>query len=148
MTPSEIRAELLSQHASLRGRLEAARLAVLRWANGEVPQGRVRVELAGLFDALRSHNSLEERTLRDLIRNVDAWGQARVEIMEEAHIREHQDLCEAALAVITAAEPRDGVNELDKLRRHLLEHMAREEETFLNASVLRDDEVAIDAQGG
>ena len=34
----------------------------------------------------------------------------------------------------------------DELR--LLEHMAREEEAFLNASVLRDDDLAIDAQAG
>ena len=46
MTSAEIRDELLSQHAALRGRLEAARLAVIRWASGEAPQARVREELA------------------------------------------------------------------------------------------------------
>jgi mannose/cellobiose epimerase-like protein (N-acyl-D-glucosamine 2-epimerase family) len=68
--------------------------------------------------------------------------------MEEAHVREHQHLFEAVLAVGEALDPREGVGELERLRTRLLEHMAREEETFLNASVLRDDDVAIDAQGG
>jgi hypothetical protein len=148
MTSAEIRDELLSQHAALRGRLEAARLAVNRWASGEAPQARVREELAGLASALRSHNLREEGALRELIRAVDAWGPARLEIMEEAHVREHHHLFEALLAVGEARDPRDGVGELERLRTRLLEHMAREEEAFLNASVLRDDDLAIDAQGG
>jgi hypothetical protein len=102
MTSAEIRDELLSQHAALRGRLEAARLAVNRWASGEAPQARVREELAALAIELRSHNLREEEALR----------------------------------------------ELERLRTRLLEHMAREEEAFLNTSVLRDDDLAIDAQGG
>jgi hypothetical protein len=148
ITPSEIRDELLSQHASLRGRLEAVRVAVARGANGEVSQAQVRGELVGLFEALRTHNTLEERSLRDLVRVVDAWGQARVDIMVEAHVREHRDLCDAALAVGMAENATDGVKAFDRFCTHLLEHMAREEEAFLNASVLRDDEVAIDAQEG
>ena len=65
MTPSQIRDELLSQHQGLRGRLEVTRAVVERWAKGEVPQAHVRSELAGLSDALRTHNLTEERTLRD-----------------------------------------------------------------------------------
>lgn len=149
-TPSRsgIREELLSQHAALRGRLEAARVAVNRWASGETPQARVREELAALAGALRSHNLREEGALRELLRAVDAWGPARLEIMEEAHLREHHHLFEALLAVGEALDARDGVDELERFRTRLLEHMAREEEAFLNASVLRDDDLAIDAQGG
>jgi hypothetical protein len=148
MTSADIRDELLSEHAALRGRLDAARLAANRWASGEAPQTRVREELAGLVSALRSHNLREEGALRGLLRAVDAWGPARLEIMEEAHVREHHHLFEALLGVGEALDPRDGVSELERLRTRLLEHMAREEEAFLNASVLRDDDLAIDAQGG
>ncbi len=146
MTPSEIRDELLLQHQSLRGRLEATRLAVKRWAGGEVPRLHVRDELAGLADALRGHNRLEESALHDLLRTVDAWGPARLEIMVEAHVREHQDVFDALLAVGEAQDPRDAVKQIERLRQRILEHMDREEETFLNASVLRDDGAAIDAQ--
>ena len=148
MKSSEIRDELLSQHESLRGHLEAARLAVRRWAAGEVPVQHVRNELAALADALRTHNMREEAALRDLIRTIDAWGPERVEIMNEAHVREHHDIFEALYAVSQTQDAREGVAELDRLRTRLLEHMAREEETFLNAYVLRDDDVAIDAQEG
>jgi hypothetical protein len=142
MTPSEIREELLSQHASIRGRLEAARLSVVRWVGGEVPQMHVREELAGLAEALRSHNLREERVLREAVRTADAWGPTRVEIMEEEHIREHRELYEAVVAISQAQDPLDGQRTLERYRRRLLEHIDREEETFLNASVLRDDLVA------
>lgn len=148
MKPSEIREELLSQHASLRGRLEAARLAVNGWAAGDVPRNVVRNDSASLADALRSHNMREERALGELILAVDAWGPQRLEIMNEAHVREHHDLFEALLAVSLAQDPREGARELERLHARLLDHMAREEETFLNASVLRDDAPANDAQEG
>ena len=148
MTPSELRDELLSQHTSLRNRVEAARLTVDRWARGETPRDRVRDELAGLGDALRGHNMREEAALRELIGSVDAWGPTRVEIMEEGHVREHSALFEALLAVSEACEPTEATRAIERLRTRLFEHMAREEETFLNASVLRDDDVAIDAYGG
>ena len=148
MTPSQIRDELLSQHEGLRGRLEVTRAVVGRWAKGEVPQAHVRSELAGLSDALRTHNLIEERTLRELIRGVDAWGPVRVEIMDDAHIGEHRDLFDALHAMSLAEDPREAVQELEKFREHLLQHMEKEEAGFLNASVLRDDVVAIDAQDG
>jgi hypothetical protein len=148
MNPSEIRNELLSQHASLRGRLQVTCLAMSRWAQGEVPRTHVREELTGLADALRSHNRLEERVLRDLLSEVDAWGPARVEIMLEAHVREHEDVFDALLTVSEAQDAHSALRQIDSLHQHLLDHMAREEETFLNASVLRDDDVVIDAMDG
>jgi hypothetical protein len=147
-TPSQIREELLSQHEGLRQRLESTRAVVDRWANGEVQQAQVRAELAGLSDALRTHNLVEERTLRELIRNVDAWGPVRVEIMDESHIDEHRDLFDALHVISLAQDGREALAELERFRGRLLGHMEREEAGFLNASVLRDDQVVIDAQGG
>jgi hypothetical protein len=148
MKPSEMRDELLSEHAGLRERLETARRAVGDWAKGGAPRTRVRDALAALADALRSHNRHEERSLRDLVRAVDAWGPVRVEIMEEAHIREHRELFDALIALGHASEPHDGARELEAFRDRFLAHMAREEAGFLNSSVLRDDDVSIDVQDG
>jgi hypothetical protein len=58
--------------------------------------------------------------------------------MNEAHVREHQDLFEAIFAVSQTHDAREGVAALERFRTHLLEHMAREEESFLNAEVLPD----------
>jgi hypothetical protein len=148
MTPSQIRDELLSQHEGLRRRLEAASGVVAAWAKGGAAQAAVRSELAGLSDALRTHNLVEERTLRELIRNVDAWGPVRVEIMDESHVEEHRDLFDALHVISLAQDGGEALRELEGFRARLLAHMDREEAGFLNASVLRDDQVVIDAQGG
>jgi hypothetical protein len=113
---------------------------VRRWADREVPQSHVRDELAKLTDALLNHNRLEEKTLPALMGTAEAWGPERVEIMSEAHVREHHDLFEAIFALTHEHDARECVAALDRLRARLLEHMAREEESFLNASVLRDEE--------
>jgi Hemerythrin HHE cation binding domain len=138
MTPSEIREELLSQHASLRGRLHAARLSVARWARGEAPRILIRTALAELGEALRSHNANEESSLRALILVGDAWGPARVEIMDQGHVDEHAALCDALLSVEYAESPSAGAEQFERFYKRILEHMAREEETFLNAEVVRD----------
>jgi hypothetical protein len=140
MIPSELRDELLAQHESLRGHIEATCLAARRWADSEVPQSHVRDELARLTDALLNHNRLEERTLPALIGSVEAWGRERMAIMSEAHVREHHEVFEAIFALTYEQDARECVAALVRLRARLLEHMAREEESFLNASVLRDKE--------
>ncbi len=148
MLPSELRDELLAQHESLCGHLEATCLAVKRWADSEVPQSHVRDELARLTEALLTHNRLEAKTLPALIGTVDAWGPDRVEIMSEAHLREHHDLFETIFALTHEHHARECVAALDRFRVRLLEHMAREEESFLNASVLRDEEGPLEEKAG
>jgi hypothetical protein len=148
MMPSELRYELLAQHESLCGHLEATCLAVKRWADGEVPQSHARDELARLTDALLNHNRLEEKTLPALIGSVDDWGPMRVEIMSEAHVREHHDVFHAIFALTHERDARECVAALDRLRVRLLEHMAREEESFLNASVLRDEQGSVQEKTG
>ena len=68
--------------------------------------------------------------------------------MDEAHIGEHRDLFDALHAMSLAESPQEAAQELDRFRTRLLQHMEKEEAGFLNASVLRDDVVAIDAQDG
>ncbi len=148
MKPSQIRDELLSQHQGLRRHLDAARLVADRWARGEATRDEVRDELGILAEALLQHNAREEKALRDLIRTVDAWGPAREEIMDESHVREHRDLHDAIVRTSMANEPGATGRDLEKFCARLLDHMSHEEKGFLNATVLRDDDVCIDVEGG
>jgi hypothetical protein len=148
MKPSEIRDELLSQHEGVRGHLDAAQRAATRWTRGEASWSHVRDELARLSDALRAHNLREERALRDLIRCVDACGPAREEMMDDEHVREHREIHDTLVRIGQAQEPGEGARELERFSNKLLAHMTWEEKAFLNETVLRDEDVAIDAQGG
>ena len=97
-----------------------------------------------LFGGLREHNEEEERLLRDVIRTADAWGPARVEIMDERHVREHSELDSA----LSGAERAQDARQVSAVLDRLLEHMAFEEEVLLDENLLQDVAVATDGFGG
>ncbi len=138
MKPSEIRGELLREHAQIRTMLDVT-LTFVEVLHVDAPGcDDLREHLVRLTDAIRTHNLREEALLRDLIPSVDAWGPARVTIMMEEHIQEHEQLYAALLGIpCTPAEfAAAGVAALVDL---IGEHMDREEAAFLGEDVLRDD---------
>jgi hypothetical protein len=140
MKPGEIRDELLGQHAGLRGHLDAARLAAERWRRGELSRSDVHTVLAQLADVLGTHNRREERALNELIRSTG--------FMDDEHVCEHREMFDALTRVSRERDPGEGSRELEKFCERVLAHMTWEEKAFLNATVLRDDDVSIDADGG
>lgn len=148
MTPSQIRAELLGQHAGLRVLMEETRQAVER---AKAPGG-TRDELSAcvqrLGTALRAHNRREEALLREIIKKVDAWGPARVEIMDESHVDEHVGLLAALLGTNGASDAETAGKGVLHVLEQLEKHIAREEEVILAENVLRDDDVVIEYFGG
>jgi len=100
-----------------------------------------------LADLVRRHNQREEQLLRDLIPTVDAWGEARAELMTDEHVREHGAIHGALLGMTRTPSEFAGAG-MRLLFDQMLDHMAREERAFLNERVLRDDVVAIDPFGG
>jgi hypothetical protein len=148
MSLSEIRDELLREHADLREQIEEVRAAMDRWTHGSASHSHVRSQLAVLANSLRAHNTSEEKALGGIVRAVDAWGPARAEIMGEEHFREHAELYEALSSTAVAVEPSAWRELTDRLLARMLDHMAREERAFLNDEVLRDDSVVIGYTGG
>ena len=148
MKASEIRSRLLAQHAQLRALVDQVRSA----CGSSGPAGSQDGQRAGeglqsalsiLVCTLRDHNAEEERLLRDVIVTADAWGPARVEIMNEQHAREHRELY-ARLSDAAIPNP----SQLNVCLDRLMEHMAIEEKVILGEDVLRDDVIAIDAFTG
>jgi len=132
MKQSEIRDELLGQHAGLRGHLDTARLAAEQWKSGELSRADVQTALTQLADALGAHNRHEERA----------------EFMDDEHANEHREMFDALTRVRRARDPGEGGRELANFCERMLAHMSWEEKTFLNAMVLRDDDPSVDADGG
>ena len=132
MKQSEIRDELLGQHAGLRGHLDAARLAAERWKSGELSRADAQTALAQLANALGTHNRHEERA----------------EFMDDEHISEHREMFDVLTRVSRAQDPGEGGRELEKFCERMLAHMTWEEKTFLNAMVLRDEDPSVDAEDG
>ena len=145
MTPSQIRIELLRQHEEIREAITATRSAATR---SPVDLHGLRTSALRLADRLRRHNLDEEELLQAVLSTADAWGPMRIEIMNEQHVAEHEQLWSALLEV-------GSTSEVDALRQivlgaidRVLGHMAREETVYLSEDVLRDDAVVIDQCSG
>ena len=147
MKPSEIRGELLQQHAHIRTIMDVT-LTIAKGARVAAPdRGDLQGCVIRLADALRTHNQREEDLLRDLIPSVDAWGPARAAIMTEEHQREH-DRLDAALQGVPRTPIEFGAAGIVALVHLIRQHMDREEAAFLGEDVLRDDVVVSNQADG
>lgn len=140
MSPSEIRTELLAQHAALREIIRVTRRVAEAAQRGEAAREEVEQEVIRFGQALGRHNLREEELLRGIIPGADAWGWARGELMTAAHVREHEETYAALRGVAATLDEFAGAG-VQLLLDRVLEHMAMEETAFLNENVLRDDVV-------
>ena len=130
MKPSEIRRELLEQHAEIHRRLEAARLAEPKDLHGA---------LVRLADYLRVHNLREEELMMEVFPQLDAWGMIRAEVMVGEHLEEHRELWDAVLRASDLVDEAEAASKTRQLCERIHDHMLREEKVFLNEEVLSDD---------
>ena len=146
MKPSEMREELMQQHADIRAQIaDVRRDLAASVSDGARTGDDLRAALRLLADNVRAHNAREEELLHDYLPSVDAWGPVRTEIMLKEHAKEHEELY-AALVGATTAE--DGRRLLAGLVTQMLEHMAHEEKIFLGENILSDGAVVGDYFGG
>jgi len=148
MKPSEIRAELLEQHARLRDLMDATQAIAAGLRSGaRTAADDLRLSLARLADALRTHNLREETLLRDILPSVDAWGPVRAAIMTEEHRAEHARLYTALPEIQCTAFELGGTGIVPLIER-IRAHMDREEALFLGEDVLCDDIIVANQSGG
>jgi hypothetical protein len=147
MKPSEIRRELLDQHASIRTMTEVAQTIAKRMRAGQPPEGDLQDCVARLAEAIHAHNAREEELLRELAPVFDAWGKERLSMMDHEHMAAHRRLDEAIRGIprVRTELAAVGVIALSHLIR---EHMDREEAAFLNEEVLCDEVVVRDQTDG
>jgi hypothetical protein len=137
MKPSEIRRELLAQHEQIRKMTEVTQ-TIAEGVQKGASQGDLKKCIARLDEAVRAHNAREEELLRDLVPTADAWGEARLAVMDDEHMRAHARL-QAAIHGVPSLSPGIAGVGVVAMVRLLREHMDREEAVFLNAEVLNDD---------
>ena len=134
-TPSRVLSELIQQHATLRTMMEhCEQLADELEASRGDPAELTR-EVAKLRIAFEAHNAFEEKLLRPVLVEMDAFGEVRVDRMVADHLGEHRAVQDQLSGPL--GELRDA---LDQLRVHL----DAEERYFLSSRVLRDDTITVE----
>lgn len=149
MTLTEIRQELMQQHAGLR-ELAAATRAAAEQARGGSPAARdlLRTNVAMLDEALHAHNQREEELLGSIIRTIDAWGEVRASLMDEHHEAEHERILGVLKRAADAPDATSAAESVSAVLAELADHMAHEEQEILSPNVLRDDIYTVDYGGG
>jgi hemerythrin-like domain-containing protein len=146
MKPSEIRAELLEQHAALRELLAAMSRLASRAQAGEALREELFRSLVRLAERVHDHNAREEELLQNLV-TTDAWGAARAQMMTTEHRREHGRFATAIAGALRTDTETAGFG-IVALVALVEQHMDREESVFLNEQVLRDDLVVSEQSDG
>jgi iron-sulfur cluster repair protein YtfE (RIC family) len=124
-------AELVAQHARLRGMIDRCEQLADGLDASSVEPAQLVTEVAQLRIAVDAHNQFEERMLDPVLIDAGWLGAVRVSRMIEDHVEEHRAL-RRELDTSASAELRDV---LASLRTHL----GTEERYFLTPKVLRDD---------
>jgi hypothetical protein len=136
--PSRVLHDLLEQHETLRGMIEACEQLAEDVDRGSNDPGRLVREVTRLRLAFEAHNRHEESVLPRLLHEVDAFGEVRVARMVSDHGDEHRSLRRRL----------DGpTHELRATMDQLRAHLAAEERVFLSPRVLRDDVVTLEGAG-
>jgi len=139
MELTELRKELLRQHAELR---ELAKVVarVSERARGDVRRlPELRLLLQSLYDELRVHNEYEEEQLSAILPKIDAWGPVRDDLMGLHHGEEHAWILHGIEAAASEPRPAMIAESVADVLRELHAHMEREERELLSPDVLRDD---------
>jgi len=138
-TPSKLLAELIAQHDELRRIMDRCEELADQLDLGKCDAGTLTREIAKLRIAFDAHNKFEEQLLRPVLRELDAFGDVRIERMFSDHVGEHRamrlQLGDATTNALRAT--------IDNLRVHL----QAEERYFLSSKVLRDDVVNVEPGG-
>jgi hypothetical protein len=131
--------ELLAQHDTLRDFIERCERLADEIDRGKGAPTELMREVSRLRIAFDAHNKFEEQLLRPILRDIDAFGQVRVEQMVEDHTNEHRLMRERLGSSITG--------ELRATLESLRAHLATEERYFLSSKVLRDDLITVEGTG-
>jgi hypothetical protein len=138
MTPTQVRAELLRQHAELRGSIADVRGIAERASKGAAVRDDLHAAVIRLAGAICRHNLYEEEWLRSMDSKVDGPVRADIDVLIDAHVREHQEL-HAAVVGIPRMPIQFASVDVAVLLDGVLEHMALEEGSLFSEDVGHDD---------
>jgi hemerythrin-like domain-containing protein len=138
MKLSEIRRELVEQHAEIRRMMDLTQAIAEGMRDRPECRGDLHERVGHLAHALRAHDLREEALLRHVIPTIDAWAATHEADPRDESNREHAGL-DAALRGVP--DPSQGVAAVGvvALMRLMRDHMDREEAAAPAEARLRDE---------
>lgn len=151
LTPSQVRALVLTEHEHLRQlsaqALDCARI-VLRGEVADEAAARLREAARSAYTALVVHTELEDRELAPVLETLDAWGPARASVLRREHVLQRLALDRALAALETTRGNVLLAASVEDVLLDILRDMDREEAEVLTLDLLCDDVIQPLAFGG
>jgi hemerythrin-like domain-containing protein len=145
MTNEERWATLTAQHRQIRDTIAIVRRSALGLAAGRQSPLELRDLIAGLRLMMEVHLSTEETLLEPVLERLDAWGPVRLEVLRVDHVHQRALLADLS-SKQTSEQPaeRYAWRTLTMLEE-ILTDLDAEDRDLLDAKVLRDDCIQLDA---
>ena len=135
LAPSVVRKIILEEHAQLRTKLAALKDLLTRGEALALRNGFQ--ELAHFF---LKHIDQEEKILRPVLKDIDAWGSVRVARMNEEHTLQRKEVDEL-LHLVSSGKPSEYQRKIEDFTAELYKDMATEEREVLSPDLLKDDPI-------
>ncbi len=150
MLPSQVRRTILEDHEHLRGALSALEaLADALVAGDRAPAAEALAALHAMKQRFFDHLDLEEAIMVPALRDADAWGPERAQLVLDEH-REQRAELEAMVQELDRPDvsPETIGRRIRAWIEALRVDMEHEESAVLSPDLLRDDVIAIDLEAG
>lgn len=148
LRPSQVRARILREHATLRSRLDQLTRETAALQAGDERAVERALALSGeLLELLGDHLDLEDRVLAPVLKDADSWGDIRAARLLQHHAEQREQLHGIARSSRTQQSPMALAALLDALIDDLRIDMDHEERSVLSTELLHDDLVT-SGEGG
>ncbi len=150
MLPSQVRRTILDDHEHLRGALDALESLAKALADGHSePLQAALAALEAMKGRFFDHLDLEETIMVPALREADAWGPERADLVLREHAEQRKELEELVVhlrsdEIASEAVGRRILAWIEALRVD----MEHEESAVLDPDLLRDDVVSIQLEAG
>ena len=144
MNHEERRTTLQRQHAMLRALISTVREAAVAVLEGS-DAAELRLRIGELTTELESHMTTEEALLEPVLERIDAWGPIRLDLMHAEHAHQRGVMALLRSRGADALQPEPLARRTLQLLEEILSDMAAEDRDILDANVLRDDVIQLDA---
>jgi len=148
MNPSQVRTRILDGHRVLRDQLAKLEGEIDALARHEAQVESVIEAARWLLAELTAHTQLEDDVLAPALRELDAWGAVRANMLLEHHEQQREDL-RRLLSIYDQPQDPQLVAEITlALIADIRADMHHEETGLLSAALLRDDLISLDMEVG
>lgn len=135
LSPSSVRKIILEEHGQLRDKLSQVE-SVMEGKDSNILINAVR-ELLYFFI---KHIANEEQILRPVLKDIDAWGEERVNRMNKEHAQQRQSVNQIEKA-LNKGNLKEVITLVKKFTSELHVDMTQEEKECLSPDLLKDDPI-------